>query len=141
MKRLKDKNITESDSTVEALYKIGLLLVIPAILLFIFLRTNLALDILMTDSRMCSIKRMTGLDCPGCGGTRAILYLARFRVLDSFRMNAAVPVGAILYIFFMIKQTMHKVFGTKGLKEKDIYVLITIFAVTIVLKWIVSNFA
>lgn len=35
----------------------------------------------------CAFKTMTGLDCPGCGGTRAAHALMHGRVGDAFRLN------------------------------------------------------
>jgi len=35
----------------------------------------------------CAFKTMTGLDCPGCGGTRAAHALLHGRVGDAFRLN------------------------------------------------------
>ena len=40
----------------------------------------------------------------------------------------------------MIKETLHRVFGLKGVKEWQVYVLIAIFVATVVIRWIVCNF-
>ena len=130
---------TTEDNTVAALYKIGLLIFIPLFLLFFFCRTELGLNTLIKGGYSCAFKRMTGINCPGCGGTRASFYLARLRLVDSFRMNAVVPVSVVLYLFFMIWQTLHKFFGIKSLKEKHIYIMLAIFVITVVVRWIVVN--
>ena len=48
----------------------------------------------------CAFHRMTGLDCPGCGGLRAIHQLLHGHFLTAFRLNplavSAVPVLVVL---------------------------------------------
>ena len=138
LKKIDDVN---SDNTVTVLYKIGLLIFIPLILLFIFLGTDTAVKLLISETTVCAFRRITGFNCPGCGGTRATLYLARLRFLDSFKMNASVPVGMVLYLFFMIRQTFTILFSGKirSLKEKHVYILLGIFLATIFINWIVNN--
>ena len=109
-------------------------------ILFFFLRTDAAVDYLLNGGYYCTFKSATGLNCPGCGGTRASFYLARLDIVNSFKMNATVLVSVILYLFFMIKETLHRVFGLKGVKEWQVYVLIAIFVATVVIRWIVCNF-
>lgn len=37
---------------------------------------------------VCPLHRLTGLDCPGCGTTRAVDLVAHGQLLDAFRSNA-----------------------------------------------------
>ena len=41
----------------------------------------------------CLFHRLTGLDCPGCGGLRAVYQLAHGHVAAAFRLNALVVLG------------------------------------------------
>lgn len=50
---------------------------------------------------VCSIREMSGLPCPGCGGTRAFYYLFRGELLRSFQYNATVLYGVAAYMHFM----------------------------------------
>lgn len=43
----------------------------------------------------CSVRRLTGLDCPGCGGTRSAGRLLEGDLAGAFAMNAAVAVIAL----------------------------------------------
>ena len=140
MKKISVFKYDSEDNVVRALYKIGLIIFVPLVILFFFLRTDTAVDYLLNGGYYCTFKSATGLNCPGCGGTRASLYLARLDVVNSFKMNATVIVSVILYLFFMIKETLHRVFGFKGIKEWQVYVLIAIFVATVVIRWIVCNF-
>lgn len=136
-----NKKIDElnTESIVKVLYKIGLFILIPLILLFVFLGTDKAVELLITENRICAFRRITGFYCPGCGGTRSSIYLARFRFTDSFKMNASVLVGAVLYIFFIIRQTVSVVFSVKSLREKHVNIMLVVFLATILINWIVHN--
>lgn len=51
----------------------------------------------------CPMRLITGFPCPGCGGTRAALLLARGRLPEAFRMNPAIFVW-IPYVLFLLWQ-------------------------------------
>ena len=137
---MRNVNYSSEEKTVAVLYKIGLFVFVPLVILFFFLRTDMALNHLIQGGYFCSFKRLTGLNCPGCGGTRASIYLARFKIIASFKSNATVPVSVALYLYFMLRQTAYRVIGTKSLKEKDINILLVIFVVTVIVRWIICNF-
>jgi hypothetical protein len=46
----------------------------------------------------CPLRDMTGLACPTCGGTHALVALADGRWSESWRINPAVPVGTLLVV-------------------------------------------
>jgi hypothetical protein len=43
---------------------------------------------------VCSFHKMTGLNCPGCGGLRAVHQLAHGHVREAFFLNPLVVLGA-----------------------------------------------
>ena len=45
----------------------------------------------------CTIRRFTGLHCPGCGGTRCALKLLDGDVAGALAMNAAVTLIALVF--------------------------------------------
>lgn len=47
----------------------------------------------------CMFHKVTGLDCPGCGMTRATHALLNGRLADAFRFN---PVGMVVFPLVMI---------------------------------------
>lgn len=68
----------------------------------------------------CGIQRLSGLPCPGCGGTRAFYYLFKGELLKSLRMNPTVIYGVLAYMHFMLLYFSRKHFG--GKRQKEIYI-------------------
>ncbi len=56
----------------------------------------------------CAFYRLTGLYCPGCGGTRALFLLMRGELLGSFLFHPTVPYTVLLGGWFMISQTAER---------------------------------
>ncbi len=50
----------------------------------------------------CPIRAVFGIDCPGCGGTRALMALMRGDVLQAARENAAALVAALATAGYVI---------------------------------------
>lgn len=53
----------------------------------------------------CAFKSITGLYCPGCGGSRAVAAFVQGHWVKSFMYHPFVPYCGVLYIIFMIKGT------------------------------------
>jgi hypothetical protein len=47
----------------------------------------------VTLPELCTMRRLTGFDCPGCGLTRSFVLAVRFRLADAWAMH---PVGTLL---------------------------------------------
>ncbi len=74
--------------------------------LFIFIITILGLAFfgLLLSERMpipivCPFKVITGIPCPGCGGTRAFLSILNGDILHALYIN---PLSCLLCVFFCI---------------------------------------
>jgi len=52
---------------------------------------------------VCLFKKMTGYDCPGCGGLRSVHQLLRGDVGQAFRLNAMVVIALPLLGFWAIR--------------------------------------
>lgn len=120
--RTTDNNIKDS---MDMLFDIGKVIFVFIIVLFIIVH-NSRLDNLLNYTPKCAIKKATGLDCPGCGMTRACVSILRFQFLDSIKYNAAVMYGFICYVAFMIVQGCHVYFGTKSFNRKCFSVIMYI---------------
>lgn len=51
---------------------------------------------------LCPFKKITGLPCPTCGGTRALIHLAHLDPVGSFSMNPLISSFTILGILFLL---------------------------------------
>lgn len=54
----------------------------------------------------CIFRSVTGLYCPGCGGTRAVLELFRGHMLKSLWYHPAVVYTAALYGWYVLSNTV-----------------------------------
>lgn len=103
-----DTNKADTNKTDYALerqlYKAGWIFIVSAIALLVIGRL---FSISPSDIiSPCFLKNYLGFYCPGCGGTRAIYYLLRGRVLTSFFYHP-LPLYATLFGgWFMITQTL-----------------------------------
>ena len=90
----------------------------------------------------CWFRLFTGFYCPGCGATRAFVLLCRGRLRDSIFYYPAVLYAAVLYIWFMVSNSIHLVSKGRipiGLKFRNLYLYIGILL--ILGNWIVKNLA
>lgn len=96
----------------------------------------------------CAFHRLTGLYCPGCGGTRAIEALLRGDFLSCLFYHPFVFYCFILYLLFMVSHTLEYLctYGKKplphlptikGLTLRLTYLYIGIFILLI--QWICKN--
>ena len=63
----------------------------------------------------CLFRVMTGLYCPGCGGTRAVQYLLQGRLLLSLRYHPLVLYALLAVAVEAISFALAKVWGDRGL--------------------------
>ena len=49
---------------------------------------------------LCTLRRLTGMSCPGCGLTRSFTYMGHLDVLSAFRMHR---LGPLLYTFVLVQ--------------------------------------
>ena len=55
----------------------------------------------------CLFHSITGLYCPGCGGTRAVRALLRGEILRSFFYHPVVVYGLIAFIYILVGWLIH----------------------------------
>lgn len=72
----------------------------------------------------CVFHKVTGLYCPGCGGTRAAVALFRGKWLLSLFYHPIVPYTAAMYIWFMTSHSIQRISCGKyktGMRYRDAY--------------------
>ncbi len=84
----------------------------------------------------CAIRRMCGLPCPGCGGTRAFYYLFQGDFIKSFCLNPTVIYGILAYLHFMLLFFCRKHI-TRTIVEKEIHIQYYMYIAigVILLQW------
>lgn len=94
----------------KSLYRAGWVLFGLGVLYLLLVR---AVGSLPTPFAMpCLFHFLTGLYCPGCGGTRAVRLLLRGDLLGSLYYHPLALYGAVLYLWFMVSNTIE--YASKG---------------------------
>lgn len=113
-------------------YIIGLCL-LGVLLLFVVLKQMMP-KFLEFEQMPCLLHLLTGLYCPGCGGTRAVKALLRGKILQSFAYHPIVLYGVSIYVWFMVSHTIEKLSKGKfriGMHYRDSYLWIALAIVVI----------
>lgn len=86
----------------------------------------------------CLFHAMTGLYCPGCGGTRAFRYLLQGDWLESFRYHPLMPylalVASLEMMTFLVAKTSGRNCFYLGHEKFFLYVAVGIVAVNFLIK-------
>lgn len=86
----------------------------------------------------CLFYAVTGLYCPGCGGTRAVRYLLQGELLLSFRFHPLVPYAALVALLEAAAFLAAKAGGRRrfclGYEKVFLYAAAGIVAVNFVAK-------
>ena len=86
----------------------------------------------------CNFYKWTGLYCPGCGDTRAVIALMNGDILLSLRQNALIIVLLliliVLYIELLLKVVFEKRFKSPVLNLKFLWIFLILFAVYSVVR-------
>lgn len=87
----------------------------------------------------CVFKKITGLYCPGCGGTRAFIYLVQGNICKSIYYNIFSTYATLLYIIFMGSHTLFYITKglIKGLKFRPWFIYLGI--ILLLLQWVIKN--
>lgn len=134
--------------TDKVLYRFGLILFIAGIIASIL--QNLGVVTLPQLLYPCLFHRITGLYCPGCGGTRAFTSLLQGHFFSCFRYHPFVFYCFMMYVLFMTSHTLKWLYDRKnkkkasrkspfarGLSFRICYVYIGI--VIILIQWMLKN--
>jgi hypothetical protein len=85
----------------------------------------------------CFFQRVTGLQCPGCGGLRATHHLLHGHVMAAFQYNPLVVMAALFMLFVLVRRWWR---GPNQPWSPRSVMGLTWFAFAVVLVfWIVRN--
>lgn len=87
----------------------------------------------------CVFRALTGIYCPGCGGTRAFLLLFRGDILQSLIYHPFIAYAVVLGVVFYTSQTVRFISRgrIKGLHMRPIYLIAG--GALLLLNWAVKN--
>jgi hypothetical protein len=90
------------------------------------------------DGPSCIFKLTTGLDCPGCGGTRAFYFLLQSNLPEAARHHAVAVFAAPFLVWLYVAWVAQAVFGkripTPRLTGKVITAFLSVWAVFTVMR-------
>ena len=88
----------------------------------------------------CVFHRITGLKCPGCGNTRALLSLIKFDFVSMLKYNPIFPLE-VIYIAWVCFSMIINFIRSGKLLYKPLHIVIDISVLVLIVAWgIVRNF-
>lgn len=126
----------EKNCRPDNLYYCGIVLPLAGILFLALLRLlKIPLNRILLP---CIFHKLTGLYCPGCGGTRAVYWLLKGNVAYSLHYHSIVLYGAVLYVCYMLSNTVQYVSRgriTIGMKYRPVYGKIAVVLLVVNTIW------
>lgn len=129
--------MNRQDTLEDQLYRVGLwLLGGGCVLTALYLK--FLVPVLPED--YCLFRRVLGIYCPGCGGTRAVEALLDGKLLLSLWYHPLVLYGAVVFGGFMLTNTLERLHipHVRGWKFHEWYLWTAI--VIVAGNWILRNF-
>ncbi|NLL80609.1 MAG: DUF2752 domain-containing protein [Clostridiales bacterium] len=118
-------------------YKLGKIALLPGVLGAVFLRMIGREGIARFPG--CQFRRILGIYCPGCGGTRAVYYLAGGNLVKAFCCHPAVVFMAVVYVIFMITCFYRRHLTKKQYPPIKIERYVYAAAVLVLLQFVIKN--
>ena len=87
----------------------------------------------------CVFQLLTGLYCPGCGGTRAVKYLLRGNIRMSIQYHPLVCYMAVIVMLEVTSWGLARILKRPGLHIKRYDTFVYLGIVIIVVNWIWKN--
>ena len=88
----------------------------------------------------CAFHSLTGLYCPGCGGTRAVRELLYGDLRMSFQYHPLVLYGAAVVLLELVSWGASRVFHRPGLHIRRYNLFILVGAGIVVGNWFYKNY-
>lgn len=92
----------------------------------------------LSSGGTCTFLSLTGLYCPGCGGTRAFNELIHFHILKSFYYHPFVPYSIFAYLLFTVNSFLYR-HNKKCIEKLNPFALIIIGGALIFLNVFFKN--
>ena len=96
-------------------------------------------DRILSEGPGCMFNRVTGLYCPGCGGTRAFYYAVHLHFLKSILCHPIVLYSIAVYFIFMINTLFVRRTAHLGFEGYPVTVTVYIGVGLILGQWVLRN--
>ena len=93
-----------------------------------------------SDGRQCTILYLTGLECPGCGGQRALYHLLHGEILTAIRYNVLFVVGVpflafLYYVMIQMYVLRNEKYRNKVVfSTRAVYILLAVLLIFFILR-------
>ena len=91
------------------------------------------------EEMQCVFYNLTGLYCPGCGGTRAVYSVLKLNILDAIRYNVTVPFGVFVYIYYNVRAFIAALKNDTEYRKKQKYRLCIVLVAVLLLNFVLKN--
>ncbi len=81
----------------------------------------------------CPTKLIFGIDCPGCGMTRAYKALLRLDFVTAFHFHPLFPLPAVVFVYEIFKKKLF-------IGEKNERIVLLLFSLAFFVYWIIKIF-
>lgn len=88
----------------------------------------------------CLFHELTGLYCPGCGGTRAVKALLRGELVTSFFYHPVVIYTAVVLLGILLLYAISKVLHRNFYKIRHYEWFAYVGIVIILINWVIKNY-
>jgi len=109
-KIVKDGNKKRKIQKILQICKIGLIFLLP------FLLSMVSLDALESKHSICLIKNLFGVECYGCGITKAIISCIQLDFIRAFNYNRLIVIVMPLIVYLSAKEVVKSVKMLKNQK-------------------------
>jgi hypothetical protein len=118
----------------------GVLLGVPALFVLAFAYPSIPV---VGDLALCSVRRFTGYDCPGCGLKSAFIALAHGKVRECVDLHplAIIVAGWLSYVF--VRAFIEAISGRPLpalLSQRSRDLILSCFLFALILQWVVKLF-
>ena len=96
-------------------------------------------DRIVAGSPGCMFNQITGLYCPGCGGTRAFYHAVHLHFIKSFLCHPIVVYTLVAYFVFMINTLLVKYTGRMGFPGYPVTITVYIGVGLLLGQWVIRN--
>ncbi len=87
----------------------------------------------------CILYTYFGIYCPGCGGTRSLIYLLQGDIIRSFIAYPALPVTVLIICRYLLQYIIS--YATHNRIKKPVFRLMYVYLIMtiILINWIIRN--